>query len=274
MSTSHLGHYTTPTGLMGIVRGTIWATNIRYLNDDQEFKHAVALVKDLLSKSIISKGHPDYARKEVFVDELTKKLASIEFIYPDYIFTASFSEKTDLLSQWRGYCPSNNGYCISIDIEGLVSDVQERFKKARLLKCVYDDNEKSKQIKELLNRFWRKYKNSSISTSKMLDSLTPELLILASHFKHSSFAEEAEHRIVVELNGNEGLTNFRDGKYSITPYIELPVEKRHIKSICIGPTSRPELANSGLTAFLEKEYAVPSFLLDVNITHSQTPYRP
>lgn len=274
MLKENLGHYTSPAGLMGLVRGAIWATNIRYLNDAQEFKHAVELIREISSNSVISKDHPDHSKKEVFVEALRIRLKSFEFIYPDYIYTASFSEKTDLLSQWRGYCPGNNGYCVEVDINQLLSNVQKTFPQARLLKCLYDDEEKSKQIKELLNKHWHRYKRSNQEASKIVEALTPEMLTLASHFKHSSFAEEAEHRIVVELNGNEERVMFREGKYSITPYIELPLEKSHIKAICIGPTPRPELANSGLVSFLEREYKTPSFALEVNIFDSKTPYRP
>lgn len=273
MENCTLGHYTSPVGLMGIIRGSLWATNIRYLNDDQEFKHAVELIKEISSTSLISKDHPDYGRKEEFVDALQGKLESLQFVYPDYIFTASFSEKTDLLSQWRGYCPNNNGYCIEIDIGSLLKLVQTSFPQARILKCLYDDKEKAKQIKELLNKHWNRYKKSGQAAKKFVDSLTPELLTLASHFKHSSFAEEAEHRIVVEVDGNDDPIRFREGKYSIIPYIELPIEKSSIKQIIIGPTPRPALANTGLTSFLEGEFKVPSFMLEVEISQSKTPYR-
>lgn len=258
---------------MGIVRGALWATNIRYLNDDQEFRHAVDLIREISSTSLISKDHPDHARKEEFVEALQSKLKSLEFVYPDYIFTTSFTEKTDLLSQWRGYCPSNNGYCIEIDMEGLLRHVQEIFPQARILKCLYDDEEKSKQIKTLLNKHWNRYKKSGQAAKKFVESLTPELLTLASHFKHSSFAEESEHRIVVELDGNQDLIKFREGRYSIIPYIEIPIERRYIKSIIIGPTPRPALASTGLTSFLEGEFKMPSFFFEVEISHSKTPYR-
>ena len=41
-----LYHYTTQTGLLGIIRDRqIWATHTQYLNDHREFLHAVDLVR-------------------------------------------------------------------------------------------------------------------------------------------------------------------------------------------------------------------------------------
>jgi hypothetical protein len=49
------GHYTTLAGLLGIVKTeSIWATNIKFLNDEQEFLHALGLIKEIIATSKIT----------------------------------------------------------------------------------------------------------------------------------------------------------------------------------------------------------------------------
>lgn len=49
----HLYHYTSQTGLLGILQTKkLWMTNILYLNDSSEFTHTLDLVKSELTKRI------------------------------------------------------------------------------------------------------------------------------------------------------------------------------------------------------------------------------
>ena len=97
-----LYHYTSQTGLLGIVRHReIWATNIHYLNDTAEFAHAIELVTtEFENRKGVS------PKQDMFLAFLTKQLALFKHID---VYVCSFSEQGDLLSQWRGYCPSGNG---------------------------------------------------------------------------------------------------------------------------------------------------------------------
>ena len=53
MSEDNLYHYTTQEGLLGIVeKGEIWATNIFYLNDAAEFKHAFRIFSNKIQAKI------------------------------------------------------------------------------------------------------------------------------------------------------------------------------------------------------------------------------
>lgn len=46
-----LYHYTRLPGLLGIIDSkALWATDIRYLNDETEFHHAVDITRDLLTE--------------------------------------------------------------------------------------------------------------------------------------------------------------------------------------------------------------------------------
>jgi|ERR1035438_4601042 hypothetical protein len=106
-----LHHYTTSGGLIGIFESrTIWATSAYHLNDSEEFVHASRLLRDELSKRIEEATGP---RKETFAQWL-------EGFRPDekeQAFIASFSERGNLLSQWRSYTRCDDAYSIAFDRE-------------------------------------------------------------------------------------------------------------------------------------------------------------
>jgi len=271
------GHYTSLSGLMGIVKDEIiWATNIKFLNDEHEFQHALDLIKDIISRSKITSDHRNYSLHKEYVNHITERLDSLDANQSDSIFTFSFSEETDLLSQWRGYCPANNGYCIVFDARKLQESIKEIFNDCHLVKCVYDLEHKEAQLKKLLNDYWTKYIEANDKKKKKLvvDYLTKEIMLLASYFKHPSFAEEKEHRIVILLEyAPDNDLKFREGRFSLIPYIELPAPRRAINEFYIGPTAHKHLANRALQAFLEKCYGVPIVFIDMGIEYSKTPYR-
>lgn len=278
MKTVNYGHYTSLSGLLGIVKAeTLWATNIKFLNDEQEFQHALDMIKEIISKSKITSNNPTYSLNKKFISDVTEKLKSLDSYEADSVFTLSFSEQTDLLSQWRGYCPDNNGYCVVFDADILLELANSNLGICHLVKCVYDKKQKEDQIKKLLNNYWSKYvelKNDDLKKS-LLEDLTSEIMLLASYFKHQSFEEEKEHRIVILLEyAPDNDLKFREGHFSLIPYIELQAPRKHIKKICIGPTANKELAKRALETFWEKCFGMPSFIGYLVIEFSKTPYRP
>lgn len=91
-----LYHYTSIEGLLGIIeKKEIWATHIMYMNDAQEFKLFIDLVKrDLepLLKTDIST-----------LKDLENQLDLVSIIGTQFnICVASFSEVPDALDQYRG----------------------------------------------------------------------------------------------------------------------------------------------------------------------------
>ena len=282
MADVEYGHYTTISGAMGILKNeALWATNIKFLNDEHEFQHALDLIKELLPTSRISREEPNNPVHNSFIKAITEKIDTLDNHRSDSVFTLSFTEETDLLSQWRGYCPTNNGYCVVMDVQKLYELLKEKFNAVHLVQCVYDLDEKKNQLKALLNSYWSKYVSvkSSDGSKKarngIIDNLSKELMLLASYFKHPSFAEEKEHRIVVimEWAPSEETMHFREGRFSIIPYLQLSAPRSLVKRIIIGPTAHKKLSKRALEAFIEKVFAEPMFLVDVSVEFSKTPYR-
>lgn len=279
MNTNHFGHYTSQIGLIGIISSeSIWATNIKFLNDEHEFQDALDLIREIIPTAKITSEHPNHSVYVQYIERLNKELLTLDRHVTESVFTCSFSKETDLLSQWRGYCPDNNRFCLVFDINELFDCIKEVYSDAHLVECVYEKKEKRSKIVELLNEYWTKYFTSSDEKSKknVMNELSWKVMLLASYFKHPSFSEEKEKRIVViDQNGNGSELQFREGKYSIIPYLVLPSPRKNIKQIHIGPTSNKELSKRSLEMFLEKSYGIPSsFMKDFDIKYSNTPYRP
>lgn len=273
------GHYTTANALISIILNEqLWATNIKFLNDEQEFLHAIVLAKEVI-KSSTEKADKFKANRSAYDDftkEVTKALDNLDTYHAESIFTCSFSEEKDLLSQWRGYCPNNQGYCIHFDLAGLLKAAKEKFTSCEIFPCVYDNTEKKKRISAALNDHWKKF--ITLTDSKKREQeirvLAYEIERLASYFKHPSFAEEKEHRLVIRLAWDiEEHARFRAGPMSIIPFLEVPAPKALIKEIGIGPTRDQTLARRGLAALIEFKFGTLASFGDVKLSESKIPYR-
>jgi hypothetical protein len=132
-----LYHYTTQTGLLGIIRDRqIWATHTQYLNDRREFLHAVDLVRGeilrLLDEQNTRPGEASTTRAEAL-----NRMHDAVSLSPEHInvCVCSFSEDSDSLSQWRAYGGSS-GFAIGFSPEVLGAAVEKH--RFFLAQCIYD----------------------------------------------------------------------------------------------------------------------------------------
>jgi hypothetical protein len=272
------GHYTSQRGLLRIIRHEIlWATNIKFLNDEHEFQHALDLIREIIPTANIRPGMTEHEAFTAFTENLSSRLKSLDDYTSESIFTLSFSSEIDLLSQWRGYCTDNNGYCLVFDIDAIFEKAKTKYSDVYLLDCVYEKEDKIEKLRDLLNKYWLKYSKSTDEKQQeaVLDALEKEVMLLASHYKHPSFSEEKERRIVVFKDYfDTNRLQFREGRISLVPYIEIDASLKCLKMICIGPCSNKQLARRSLELFLEKMYGYPFGLnSDLAIKFSEAPYR-
>jgi len=141
------------------------------------------------------------------------------------------------------------------------------------VESIYDRDDKIFEIKEILNRYFELYLRANTNEKlSLLDNLAKQIMLLASYFKHPSFEEEKERRIVIiNKSDKNGILHFREGKYSLVPYIQVPIKREFIKIIYIGPTVNKDLAKKSLEIFIKNEYELAS---QPEILLSDSPYRP
>lgn len=260
---SRLYHYTSQVGLLGILSSkSIWCTNSLFLNDPTEFKYTMQHAKRMASQLY----EDDY--NESFGWKLRHELESIA---ADNLYVSSFSERPDLLSQWRGYCPGGNGYCLGFDRE-LLEDYCVA-NGMRLERCLYSLDEQlgavaeviaaalrefptmpicreefndleSKDKVDFMARYRADLEGASAKQAKGIIFTACEMLIeLAPRFKHEGFHEEAEWRIITNDPVRQIL--YRTGPSYVVPYISLDLLEYNKHALCeviVGPNPNQDRA--------------------------------
>lgn len=276
---SILFHYTTPIGLLGISQSKkIWATDLRFLNDKKEFQHSLDIMHSILESFYKVDNNPKKPKglNYNFVEFLRINLREK---WNPKVYVASFTEKGDLLSQWRGYCPKG-GFSIGFHFN-LLSQVAKKH-HSFLLPCVYDYKIQNQMLEELLVSYSKKYdeaikNNNQKNSDELAHSISNEFIInmfaLSPMLKHESFREEKEWRIVSTILIGSPDIKFRASESNIIPYIEISLcqseEEIEYKQVFIGPASINHYSKEALSQLLRKNRMQKNA-----IQLSSAPYRP
>lgn len=191
----------------------------------------------------------------------------------------SLSAESDLLSQWRAYCPGG-GFSIGFPEDQLREAVIPH--DFALAPCVYTTEEQRELIRTIIhdtisewlaNAKWPVDRDDSKHGAS--SKLGWELIRATARMKNGSFSEERESRIVStpECRFVWDHLEFRTRKGLIVPYVKVPLpESRDFWNdieIVIGPTPHPELSRSSVHALLRKCRDG----LVVMLKNTQTPFR-
>lgn len=263
-----LYHYTTATGLLGILKEKkIWATHTQYLNDLLEFRHAIGIVQDELAVMKDTSQDRDCAR---ILEKLQKNTKGIERAN---VCVTSFSEDRDSLSQWRAYCGAGAGFSIGFSGEFLTSALDD---DCFLMPCLYDEDRQRIFVRSILERVMRENEGSlkdhdaSLDASTVGAKLNAHLLAYAAMLKHPSFKGEREWRISGLFNCER--FEYRPGSSMIIPYYSIPLDADgvpfRIEEVVVGPAPYPEQSSRSVESLLLK-----CGLTDVRVDMSTVPYR-
>jgi hypothetical protein len=199
-----LWHYTSVQGFQGIIgSGSIYATDVRFLNDTEEFVHARKVAYELAKKA------PEHVDINFPLRDTLKHAVDLifgsGFLDPSsaQIFVAPFSKSEDDLSQWRGYSHASTGVSIGFDLRmfrlPVKSDVAVSFAP-----CVYDDDEKEALINEALEYFVKE------SRTKWADVGNKVLKYAASSGKKPGL-DEIENITGPAFNAPEHIARIKSG---------------------------------------------------------------
>lgn len=294
-------HYTSMNTLLKIVETrSIWATNIRYLNDVLERAHCLSLIRSRIPELI-------KRRPSLDVDLFATVLTEEETNKPFYAlpFVASFSRDRDSLSQWRAYCAGGNGVCIGFRTDslrrGFVAGTRSparlpqfgpyiEFQPVEYVSA--DDSPAADVLIENVLEDARQMALEEATQAKLFEPSTMADLVwhaldqYASRTKHISFAGEREYRLLASTyDAVSEIVKYRSSRTTLVPYIPvcLPNPDAYlaahllpqygkwnpyfIDSVTIGPTPNPELsADAVLGVFVGS-------LVDVDIKSSEVPFR-
>ena len=248
-------HYTTLDGLLGIVHTrSIWATDVRYLNDEREFQYAL----DLLTQAVNEVDQVPGVDSSV----LQQWLGALEITANIRLYVSSFSEHGDLLSQWRAYGSSGSGVSLGFDSYALSAVPSPGV--FLTLKCIYDTTLQRQLIEQGVALLGTEY---STATARYGDGLDIQALfatyfalfafVLAASFKHPSFAEEAEWRITITSQSPDAEPpTFRPGHGTLLPYASLrlqaPASPIKLTRIVVGPTAHRQLSVESVKSLVDR----------------------
>ncbi|MBK8970320.1 MAG: DUF2971 domain-containing protein [Hahellaceae bacterium] len=263
-----LYHYTTFSGFMGIVqRRTLWASDIRYMNDSAELRHTADLVRQEVNRRT-AKGHPNPGLLTRFLDWIANRITNGHML-----FAASFRTNGNLLSQWRGYSSPGKGVSIGLQPASILACA--RSQQFEIGKCVYDPARQAQLIAQVVDAVEALHARVT-DEPHLFGEIESDLLRIAAVLKHPSFQEEEEWRIVSPVINDfiNAPVKFREGTSMLVPYFEFALLGERegilpIEHLYLGPTSSVELSMNSIRMFLAKSGINPRR----GVEYCQIPYR-
>ena len=284
-------YYTTVETLEKILQsGAIYSTNYRYLNDPGEWAYGYPKLIEACREEL-QNGSSNYTKK--FYNLMKKILFEENFYLNDHpefgntpfynnfseIFTISFTEEEDLISQWVRYA-KESGVVLELDFS-LLGDAlflyQETLKErkikvqTRARKVAYRDKEISMIAQKVMEELQKEYEKLSYRNPvRMKPHIYMYIRYFASYIKNTAYEQEKEMRISLMplVNEQSSRSNIdKSGiKYTIqngvyVPHIPLYFGRQRgkeiikcglpIRSIRVGPGYNQESVYLGLVHRLE-----------------------
>jgi hypothetical protein len=274
-----LYHYTTLTGLLGIVQdSTLWASDIRYMNDSAELKHSADLIR-MEVQDRIARGQGKANLLGQFVDWVVNRITNGHLL-----FGASFRSHGNLLSQWRGYSAHGKGVSLGFSA-GYILECAT-LQHFQIGKCIYEPERQRQLVRQVVDAVEQQVdanikggesrQQLSVIYRTVFESIELDLLRIAAILKHPSFQEEKEWRLVspVYADHTEAPTLFREAHAMLVPYIKFnlrqePDNPPQLDHLYLGPTSNINISMNSLRMFLAQNGITPRRGID----YCQIPYR-
>lgn len=256
---------------------TLWATQIKYLNDIKEYLIAI---KELQKRLIdFDENLPKEQSKnfQKLLNDKRMRLFEWEEIEDDYPFIISFSKDGDNLPMWNQYADNCKGVAIGFDTQ-ILEKLTETCSVLKLKDCVYDLNSLNDYLDQNVKVIHKSLELTSCSTSlplnydsKILNEFHKHLSIL----KHSTFFYEKETRLIYSAKNNEEPNfNLKNGIFK--PYLVLKIPTKAIKEIVLGPLTSIEMLKVPIGRMMRKinlKATIYENNTDVLIRKSKCPYR-
>ena len=259
-------HYTSPDGLMGILRPnhlTFRFTNANYVNDASEGEDVVKqyrfVCEEMLREKHISQEF--YAaikdvrpnNKMLFPDEAASRNGEKHYSSHEVdAYICCFSLDSDSLPMWNYYVKGNvyQGYNLEIS-NRFIHDIQASEPLVERYKVIYDDKEKQQKIQHFLTAIYAKR-----AEAERVQTIQDYIGIFLSKyryvFKNRHFEHEKEVRAVIYRKKamHQEDIKFRATNGLIIPYIELDFDKHNLHRVTIGPLMEQAAACATLATFL------------------------
>jgi len=262
--------------LLSIVKAkSLWATNVRYLNDSSESELGLKLMSQVAEEARKTAVGIDAEILTYLVEWLDGRGLDNASVY-----VLCFSEARNQLSQWRGYTNYGRGVCLSIDSALLVKRMQangwtfQNCRYNRTSQLTWADAILSRIRREAATNYTGIEEDKMKGFSAVLQNSLSDLLQVAATIKNEAFAEEREVRFISPIiNSGDDRISYRAGRTTRIPYVQFRLvegdDDLAIHEIMVGPGPAQDLMQSSITGVLKENKAKGPCIVSL----SEIPYR-
>jgi hypothetical protein len=262
--------------------GSLWCTDVAYLNDPSEIKYGVSIAADLLN----AEASKAPVAVQLFARDFRRYQTDTEVAHA---FACSFSIKDNDLEQWRGYASNGRGYAIGFDGKTLEAAFTQKagqpIPEHMTFPVCYDEAKLQGIYGQLIAKVIPRI---SVAVSKGLShpvveayvdelriSLAVQVFRTALFFKHPAYVNEQEYRFMqlYPIDRPPAAVRFRSRPNMLLRYQEIDwksVAPAALKRIVIGPAVQPRIGFRFVDDCLRAYF--PTAQLDISL--SGIPYRP
>lgn len=276
-------HYTDDNGLRGIIEhGTLWCTDVAYLNDPSEIKYGVSIAADTLA----ARASGASLAVQLFSRDFRRYETNAEGVPA---FVCSFSTKGNDLEQWRGYANNGRGYAIGFDGKVLETAFTRKagqpIPEHMTFPVCYDEG----KLRDIYSQLIVKTMPLVLAPADMglsdavVEAYRHELGIrlalqvfrTALFFKHPAYRNEQEYRFMQlhPIDRSPPAVKFRSRPDMLLRYQEIhwkSIAPDALKEIVIGPGLEPKIG----ARFVEDCLRAYFPAAQIHVRLSGIPYRP
>lgn len=286
-----LYHYTGIDGFMSILQNRdFWISNIRFMNDAQEFKNGCEICKQILQDRIAGFGQNlrDLEKKhKAYYEGLLKicdghKSGGIFPIISMDIFALSLCEEGDLLTQWQVYGQSGVSIGFKNDFTSIENGIalmnedqyNEEIKKINpnqmkphdelrffVQNVIYDDQTKKELIETILQYgidFINAFPKDNVDMAT--EGISDTLFYYFALMKNGNFSHEREKRLLIITNRDDSKIHFRSRNGVLVPFLKMKILNLNcrphiefpVEEIVIAPGQKQIYIADSIRYFLEK----------------------
>lgn len=273
-------HYTSPSGLLGILDNKVlWFTDSDFLNDSSESEYFHNIFSSVIPKENGLNINNSFGFKSYFISSLhANAYHEGKMTYKrkhEFRYLASFSTDGDNLSLWNYYTktPAKVGYNFGIKLNPFLSSIKIDDNQ-RLVhgKVIYDQSQQKLILSAMIKEYTTIYKSlrHTYQRNYLFEKLEENIVYFSMFMKNEAFASENEYRIAIitisDLEKQDVL--FRDNCGIFIPYIEKPFEINSVNRIGISPSNRSKFAEQSIQKLkMEKEINAGVFLSEIPLRY-------
>lgn len=255
-----LYYYTTTETMRYIItKGDIYATNVRYLNDSDEYINGLREIRSLLDAAgEFGFDELEKDAKNLVTEEAFQKIKA----QASDIYSISFSRAFDLLSQWHMYAKESG-----VQIKMIFDDSQEymyfsqpgaedasvssrKEKKLKINDLYYltKIGMPSDEYRETGRKVLHEFKSRFMDAKEMISAWK----MLAPCIKNYGFRQEQEKRIIFLASEHDLTIKYRNDRSVLKPYLDIEtVEGWPVCEIMVGPGRNQHQVFQSICHFLE-----------------------